>query len=162
MQGQYKSQALNYQYQADIARINARSAEYDAQSILEASKTQIGQYTMQAGQAKASAKTEMAGRGLVLGEGSTREVEASMDLVKDMNVLNINSNAVRQAEAQRTAATNYRNEALLDDVSAANARRSAGAISPFGMAFTSLLSSGSQVASQWIAGLNRPLATGSY
>lgn len=161
-QSQLKSQALNYQYQSDMAKVNARSAEYGAESVLEASKSTIGQYTLQAGQAKASAKTEMAGRGLVLGEGSTRDVEASMDLVKDINVMTVNSNAVRAAAADRTMAQNYRGEALLDNVSAANARRSADSISPFGNAFGSLLSSASSIGSQWLAGRTLQLTGGGY
>lgn len=161
-QYQLKSQALNFQYQGVMARMNSQAAERDAQSILEASKTQIGQYTMQAGQAKAGAKTEMAGRGLVLGQGSAREVEASMDIVKDVNVLNMNANAVRAAAAQRTAAQTYRSQSLLDDVSAKNATRGADSMSPFAGAFTSLLSSGSQVGMQWLAGNNRRLLEGVY
>lgn len=148
-QYQAKSQALSYGYQADMARINSRGAEYDAQSILESGKSQIADYTMQAGQAKASAQTSMAARGIALGSGSEQDVEASMDLVKDINVLNINSNAVRAAGDERMQAANDLGQATMYDVSAQNARTSAGSISPFGSMFTSLIGSAGQVASQW-------------
>ncbi|HVW78509.1 MAG TPA: hypothetical protein VHB45_12910 [Alloacidobacterium sp.] len=144
-----KSQALNYGYQADMARINSRSAEYDAQSILESGKSEIANYTMQAGQAKASARTSMAARGIALGSGSEQDVEASMDLVKDINVLNINSNAVRQAASERMQAANDAGQAILYDTSAQNARMTASSISPFGSMFTSLIGSASQISSQW-------------
>jgi len=58
-QYQEKSQALNLDYQADMAAINARSAEYTAQSDLEAGKSQIFNQTLQAGQQKASATASM-------------------------------------------------------------------------------------------------------
>lgn len=149
-QYQANSQALNYGFESDLAAINARTAEYDAQSILDAGQNQTAAYTMEAGQRKAAAKTSMAARGVVMGEGAARDVEASMDIVKDIDVLTINSNAVRAAEAQRTQGTNYRNQALMYDVSAQNARRTARSISP-GMALgASLLNSASSIAAQWI------------
>jgi len=70
--------------------------------------------------------------------------------------------AVRVASAERTVAQNYRGQALLFDTSAANATRSANSISPFGVAFGSLLSSGSQVGMQWLAGKNRQMMEGVY
>lgn len=148
-QYQMKSEASSYQFQSDMAAINARSAEYNAQSILESGKSQVAQYTMEAGQRKAGAQASMAGRGIVLGEGSARDVEASMDIVKGLDVLTINSNAVRAAEQERTQATNYKNQALIYNTSARNARLSAGSISPFASSFTSLLNTASGVASQW-------------
>lgn len=148
-QYQAKSRASSYQFASDMEAINASAAESDAQSILEAGKSQIANYTMEAGQRKASAKTSMAARGMVLGEGSTRDVEASMDLVKDMDVLTINSNAVRAAEAQRRQGQNFRNQATVYGVSARNASMSSRSISPFASMTISLLSSASTIASQW-------------
>jgi hypothetical protein len=148
-QYQMKSQASSYQYQSDMAAINARAAEYDAQSILESGKSQVAQYTMEAGQQKAAAKTSMAARGITLGEGSSRDVEASMDIVKGLDVLNINSNSMRAAEAERTQAQNYRNASMLDSTSAQNAYASARSISPMAGVSTSLLNSATSIASQW-------------
>lgn len=148
-QSQLKSQSMNFQFQSDMAAINARSAENDAQSILEAGKTQVQQYTLRAGQEKAATTASTAARGVTLGVGSAREIAASQDIVKDMDVMTINSNATRAAFAQRTRATNYKNESLLDNVSSQNATRSAASINPKGSAFTSLLGSASSIASQW-------------
>lgn len=148
-QYQQKSAASSYEFQSDMAAINARSAEYDAQSILEQGKSQVAQYTMDAGQRKASATTSMAARGLTLGEGSTADVSASMDVMKDIDVMTINSNAMRAASAQRMQATNYQNQSLLDRTSAVNANRSADSISPGSAMFSSLLTGASGIASQW-------------
>lgn len=146
---QMKSQASSYQFQSDLAAINARSAENDAQSILEAGKTQIANYTMRAGQDKAATTARTAAHGVVLGVGSARDVSASEDVVKEIDMLTINSNAVRSAYAARTAAVNYKNASLMDNVSAQGSLRSAKSISPLTAGFTSLLGSASTIASQW-------------
>jgi hypothetical protein len=150
-QYQMKSTALNYQFQSDMAAINARSAENDAQTILEAGKSEVQQYTLRAGQEKAAQTASTAGRGVVVGVGSARDVSASQDLVKNIDVMTINSNAVRAAYAQRVRATNYQNQSLLYRTSANNARRSADSVSPFASMSTSLLGSASAISSQWLA-----------
>lgn len=157
VQNQYKSAEMTYQFHSDMAAINARSAENDAQSILEAGKSQVQQYTMKAGQEKAAVTASTGSRGVALGVGSTKEVSASQDVVKDIDVMTINSNATRAAWAARTQATNYKNEALLDNVSAQNMRRSGSSISPFTAGVTSLLGSASSISSQWLAGRQRQL-----
>lgn len=148
-QYQDKSQALNLEYQADIASINARSAEYSAESNLEAGHSQIENLTMAAGQQKASTTATMAAHGISLGSGSAQEISASQDIVKDINVYTINANATRAAAADRTQATNYTNQALMDRTGAQNALRSANSISPFAAGISSLLTSASSVAQNW-------------
>lgn len=148
-QYQAKSQASSLNFQSDMAALNASQAELSAQSILEQGKTQVSQYTMRYGQERSSAVTHMAASGVALGEGSSKEVLASMDLVKDLDVLSINSNATRAAWSERAAATNYSNQSLIDRTSAQNANRTAGSISPGLAAGTSLLNSATSVASQW-------------
>src|ERR1700733_9385934 len=138
-QYQDKSQALNLGYQADIAAINSRSAEYSAESTLEASKSQIANMTMQAGQQTASTTATMAAHGIRLGVGSAADITASQNIVKDVNMYTIDANATRAAAPDRTQATNYSNQSLMDRVSAANATRSASSISPFASMTSSLL-----------------------
>jgi hypothetical protein len=87
-----------------------------------------------------------------------------MDIVKDVNVYNINSNAVRAASAARVQGTNYQNQSRLDSVSAANMNRSASSVSPFSAGLSSLLTSASSVASQWNSSqrMKMYLANGGY
>jgi hypothetical protein len=148
-QYQGKSQASGFAFQSDMAAINASREEMMAQSIEESGKSQVGAYTMQAGQRKAGAVASMAARGIALGVGSTAEVAASMDVEKDLNVLAINTNTTRQAWAAREQRTNYENESLLDRTSSVNARRLAKSISPVPGTVNSLLGSATQIASQW-------------
>jgi len=148
-QYQAKSQALDYGFASDMASINAHAAEVDAQSILEAGKSEVARYTTAAGQRKAGAVAGLAARGVQLGQGSARDIEASLDLVKEQDVLTINANAVRAAENERLKRTSYRNQSLLYGVSGANARRTAGSISPFASGMTSLLGSATRIGAQW-------------
>jgi hypothetical protein len=144
-----KSQALNLGYQADMASINARSAEYSAESKLEAGKSEIANMTMQAGQQTASTTATMAAHGMRLGVGSTADITASQNVVKDINMYTIDANATRAAAEDRTQATNYQNQSLMDRTSSVNATLSAKSVSPFSAMTSSLLTSAARVGAQW-------------
>jgi hypothetical protein len=148
-QNQLKSQSMSFQFRSDMDAINARGAEKDAQYILEAGKSDVQRYTMRAGQDKATQTARTAAHGVALGVGSAKEVAASQDVVKDIDVMTINSNSVRSAFAARTQSANYRNESLLDNLSSRNMRLSGRTISPIGNGLTSLLGSATTIASQW-------------
>lgn len=148
-QYQDKSQALNLGYESDMAAINARSAEYSAQSTLEAGKSQIANMTMAAGQQEASTTATMAAHGIRLGQGSAQDITASQNIVKDINAYTIDANATRAAAQDRTQATNFSNQSLLERTSGANATRSANSVSPFSAMTSSLLTTASSVGQQW-------------
>lgn len=159
-QYQEKSQASSLEFQSGMDAINAHGAEMSAQSIEEAGKTQVEQYTMKAGQEAAADQVSTAARGVDLSSGSAVAQRASDDLVKQLDVLTINSNATRAAWAQRTVATNDSNQSLLASTSASNLRTSANTISPGLAATTSLLNSATSVASNWDYRRKVALATG--
>lgn len=148
-QYQERSEASSFAFQSDMASINASREELRAESIQEAGKSQIANYTRAAGEQKAAATASMAARGVSLGVGSAAEISASQDIEKSLNVLAINQNTTRQAWAAREQATDYRNEALLDRTSSMNALRSAKSVSPVGATVNSLLGSATQIAGQW-------------
>lgn len=144
-----KSQASSLKFQARIADLNARHSEFGAQQSLLAGERQIGAYTMRAGQQKGQVEASMAAQGGDVGNGSAAEVRASMDLIKQIDVININSNAVREAEAQRMQGVNYKMQAALGRISANNMMASASTISPWAAGFTSLLGGATSVAQNW-------------
>ena len=146
---QLKMQAQNQRFQADMARINARGAAFNAAQITQAGQQQAGQYTMRAGQARAGAVASMAGRGIRGGVGSAGEVLGSMDLIKEIDRLTINANTVRQAEAARAQALNYTTQATMSDLSAQNLSSTAGTIYPGLSASTSLLGSAADIGTTW-------------
>lgn len=144
-----KMQAQNQRFAAGIAALNARQGEVGAQQTLMAGAQQLGAMGMQAGQRRASARASMAARGIQGGVGVSRDVQASMMLVDEMDRITINTNRVRAAEAQRMQALNYQMQGVSAGISAQNLMSSAGTISPIMAGYTSLLGSAGSIAQSW-------------
>lgn len=156
-ENQYKSDVLKLQnakqqlaFQADISKINAEIAEFQAQQIMHARNAAVAQYTMKAGQARGSARAAMASRGGTIGYGSSQEVLASMDYITELDTLEINASAVRNAEAARMQKTGLQIQANLTSAQSQGMFTPVfgGTMpylgpSPMGAAFSSLLGSAS-------------------
>ncbi len=136
------NQKNNLKFQADLAEINARLAETSAQSILLQGQQQVGALTLSAGHLKGRQRASLAANGIDLGVGSAAEIQASTDIMKEIDANTLTANAVRSAWGVRTQATNYQNEAIA-------ARATASTISPFGSFATSLMGSAGSVAQSW-------------
>jgi hypothetical protein len=147
---QLKMQAQNMRFASQMAAINARGAEFSAVQSMVGAERNIGRYTMAAGQAKASARTAMAGRGIQGGVGSARDVIASMDLIKEIDKLTMSAAAVREAEAYRTQGVNYSIQSQMQGISASNLMSSAGSISAPLATYGSLLGSASDIGMSWL------------
>lgn len=154
---QLKSQQLALEFQQTVSNMNARRFETEAQGTMLAGQRQVGQYTMRAGAQKAAGKASFAARGVEAGVGSTAEVMATAETVKQIDAMTINANTVYAAEAQRAQATQARIQAMAAGVSARNLGVTRGAIRPGLMAGTSLLSGAGQVASSWAVMKSRGL-----
>lgn len=137
-----KSQRLNLATQANLAEINARMAEQGAQSVLFAGQQQVAAQTLRSGMLKSSQRTALAANGVDLGVGNAAEIQASTDLMKEIDKIELEQNAVRSAWGYRTQAANARNEAIMG-------RATASGINPTVAGATSLLSGAGQVGSQW-------------
>lgn len=143
--GSYNSAAIskiNLNAQAAISDSNARVAELGAQSALLRGQKQAGALSLKAGQLKSRQRATLAANGVDLGVGSAAELQASTDIMAEIDKNTIESNAVYEAWGYRSNATNYQNDALMK-------RAGASAISPFGAATSSLLGSAGSVASAW-------------
>ncbi len=128
--------------QAAIADTNARIAELGAQQELFRGQQQVGALTLQAGQLKSRQRAAMAANGIDLGVGSAAEIQASTDIMKEIDKNTVEANATRSAFGYRMQAMNFQNEALTK-------RATAGAISPGMSAASSLLGSAGSVAASW-------------
>jgi len=137
-----KSQQDNLKFQAEMAKINARMAETQAQHIMDEARSAIAQVGYKAGKIKSAQRATMAASGVQLGVGSAREVVATTDIMKEVDSLTINANAVRAAGSARMQGANY-------SAQAAMASGSASTISPFGMGASSLLTGAGQVAGMY-------------
>lgn len=137
-----KSQVSSLGFQVAVAGINARIAELGAQSELTAAEKQVAAQTLRAGQIKGAQRAALAANGVSLGEGSAAEVQASTDIMKDIDKNTITANAVRSAWGHRTQGTNLQIEALVK-------QGTASGISPLGSVSSSLLGGAGRVASAW-------------
>lgn len=129
-------------FEADMARINARIAELGARSALDRGQKEVAGLTLQAGQLKSRQRAAMAANGIDLGTGSAAEVQASTDIMKEIDKNTIEANAVRSAWGYRTEAANYQSAAMMKEGSAAG-------INPLMAGASSLLTGATQVASSW-------------
>ena len=137
-----KNQKIQLEGQAKLADINARIAELGAQQELIRGEKEVGQISMQAGRLKSAQRVALAANGVDLGQGNAAELQASTDLMKEIDMNTARANAVRSAWGYRTQGVNAVNSAI--------ARRATGAgISPGAQAFTTLLGSAGQVAGSW-------------
>lgn len=132
----------NLRFQADMAEINAKTSETAAQAALDAGQKQIGSVTMRAGQIKSSQRAAMAANGIDLSTGSAAEVQASTDVMKEIDANTAQANAVRAAWGYRTQGINYQNDAAMR-------RSAASSMSPMGNTVTTLLGGATSVASNW-------------
>jgi hypothetical protein len=168
-----KSQKQTLTYQSNVASLNAehakfvgdtnaRIAELGAQSVLYQGERQVGALTMRAGNLKSAQRATMAANGIDLGSGNAAEVQASTEIMKEVDKTALEANAVRSAwgyrmqgtEAQNNAnqqALNYETSAEFGSVAARNTNAPQRGVdtSVFGAGASSLMSSAGTVAKSW-------------
>ncbi len=150
-EGRYRAmaQAAGAESNAVMADINARLAELQAQSILDAGQREAGRLTMRAGQVMGAQRAAIAANGIDLGSGSAAEVLATTDFMKDTDRYAIEANAIRSAWGHRTQAMNEGFRAAAYRSDAAIYRANAKGSNPGAALATSLLGSAGDVASSW-------------
>jgi len=133
-----------------MATLNRRMAEDAAAGILFAGEREVGRQTMMTGSQKAANRASVAARGVQLGSGgSVAEVEASGDIIAEIDRFNIEGNIERRVAAARMHGVNYANEALTRGVEAAGLAATRRSINPYLGAAGSLLSDASGLAQEW-------------
>lgn len=129
---------------ADIADINATTANRAAQSALMVGQAQEQRSMIGTANLKSAQQAGFAAGGVDLGEGSAARTLTSTDVMGAIDHNTIAANAVRTAWGYKTQATNFGNEAL-------QARAGADSISPYMAGASSLLGSAGSVAQSWYA-----------
>tara|TARA_R100000329_G_scaffold142141_1_gene125376 strand:+ start:147 stop:728 length:582 start_codon:yes stop_codon:yes gene_type:complete len=142
-----KSKALNYELQRDLSQINKRMLERQAEHIGRAYNKQIAIRTMKAGQAMSKSKASFAARGIQLGVGSTANVFASAEILKEIDRLTMNTNKVKAMNATRAQAINADIRSKMYGTSADNLFTTASSISPFLNMSTTFLTGASSIVS---------------
>jgi hypothetical protein len=144
-----QAQAAQMRFQRELSQLNAVQAEFSAQQIMRAGQQKQAQIGLRAGKIKSSQRASLAARGITLGVGNAAETIATTDIMKEIDMLTVNAETVRSAEATRMQRQNFMNQATMQEMSALNLETSAGTISPFGSAFTTMLGSAGSVANAW-------------
>lgn len=148
--GNLRQQALAADFQAQQSAQNAEQAEKEAQAILSAGQGEKMALTLRQGQERAGLLAGQGASGTAIGgPGSNAEVRASQRLLQRIEAMNLDSNAIRAANAARTQSVNARNESDLARVSARNMRGTAGSLNPYLAAGASVFGSAGTLAAQW-------------
>lgn len=150
---QLRGMARQADYSAFMADLNARQAELAAVDIMRAGQRQAGQVTAQYGQVKAASAASIASSGVQAGVGSAAERQTAIELAKEIDKLTIDSNTLRQQQAARMQAVNYRNDARMSRANAEAMRYANKKMDGFYMraaVASSLLGGASQTAMQYM------------
>jgi len=142
-----RSAALNYEHQQDMMELNKRMLESQAQHIGRAYNKQIAIRTMKAGRNISSTKASFAARGIQMGVGSTANVLASAEILKEIDRLTMNTNKVKAMNNRRTQAVNMGIKADMLGMSADNLFTTASSISPFMNMSSTFLTGASSIVS---------------
>lgn len=145
-----KTQALQAEFAGTQADLQARDYEDQALAIISSGNAEISRRGMQAGQERGRQLVNSARRGVRISAGSSAEVRASMELVRQMEARTIRTNVRRQAQQARRAALNARLKAAAARGTAANLRGAAKAISPGLVALGGAAQTGMQISSAFI------------
>ena len=137
-----QAQKAQLEWQADVAAINAATAEGSARTALQMGQREEQALRLRTSQLKAGQEAGLAANGIDLGEGSAARVRASTDIMGEIDANALAANAVRTAFGYRTQGANYRSQAVM-------ARGAAGAVNPLMSAGSTALTNAGLVAQQW-------------
>lgn len=126
-----KSQALQFEHQQTMAKINAKAIESQAQHIARQYDKQLQIKTLQQGQQAGKRRARTAARGGAIGYGSSRDVAASQEILNEIDKLTINVNKVKAVGNMRTRGVDAKIRSDMLGVSAGNMFASANSVSPF-------------------------------
>jgi len=130
-------------FDADMSDFNADQAEKNAERSMQVGQREVGSMTLKAGQVKGSQRVALAANGVETNAGSAAELQASTDIVKEIDKATIEDNALRSAWGYKMQATNFRNRALVN-------RASAAGIDPTQAAIGSILGSAASASPYWL------------
>jgi hypothetical protein len=140
----YQAQAMqnNIRFQADMAKINSKISETNAQAVLLSGQRAQQNVRMRTSKIKAAQTVGMAANGVDLGSRSAVNVRTTTDVMGEIDAQTVEANAIRAAFGYRTQSVNDMNTARLSDAVA-------DGISPLGSATGSLIGNAGKVAEGW-------------
>ncbi len=142
-----QAQQQMYNYQAQVAQINAQIDRQNAEYALNQGEQQAQQFGLHAAQQRGQIIANQGASGIAIGSGSNAEVVRSQNLLTRMDLTQIRSNAAKTAYDFNVKATMDLNQATLDTMAGQNAKL-AGDIN----AASSILGTAGSVSSKWLQG----------
>lgn len=138
--------ALDYvmQRQREINAINAKIAQFGVEAAHREGEDITAQVTHRAGQIKASQRVGYAAAGVAVDVGSAGEVQATTELMKEMDKRAVAMNALAKAWGYRQQGANIQAQGL-STIAEYNQRKSA----VYDRALTNVMDSASLVADRW-------------
>lgn len=140
--GAAEQQKGELNYRAEMARINAKMAEANAESTFKAGERRVQAIKMKGAQIKSAQKVGYASGGVDLSSESAIRVLSSTDFMAEDDAATAEANTAASAWGFRTQAAGYEGEAIRSQSAAAS-------INPMTAMLGSLLGSGGQVAKSW-------------
>lgn len=137
-----QSQQQQLSFQANLAEINARTSESQAQQTLLAGQREEQKSRIATANLKGTQRASMAANGIDLGVGSAAQILTSTDVLGEIDANTIQANAIKSAWGYRAQASNQTSQAM-------SSRAASEAISPSSAFASSLLGSSGQVAASW-------------
>lgn len=139
-----KALAYTQKKQAEIEADNAEIMRMGMEQAYRQGEAEIAKLTQRAGQIKASQKAVAAANGIAVGVGNSREIEASTELQKQMDVATARMNALQAAWGYNRKSLEHEAQSYgLSKMSSANS-----SLAPVA-GLSSLLTGGTQVAQTW-------------
>lgn len=151
-----QSQQQIYNYQSQVAKINADIARQNATWALNQGDAQALNQGLKAGQQFGQIRASQGASGLDVNSGSAVDVQRSQRTLTSMDLTQIKTNASKTAYDYLVKANAEENQASLYTAAGKNAK-TAGDIG----AFSSLLGTASSVSSKWLQGNTAGLWGGS-
>jgi hypothetical protein len=136
-----------YNYRAGVAKINADIDRQNAAWARDKGEKEATQYGMKAAQQRGAIRAAQGASGIDIHSGSAKEVQRSQEMIKDIDLATIRSNAAKVAYDYDTKAVMDENQASLDTMTGQYAKQ-AGEIK----AASSILGTVSTVSSRWQQG----------
>lgn len=117
-----KAQEAAYNYQAEVARQNAKIAENNAGMERQAGIEEARRQRIKTLQAVGSQKVALAANGVDVGYGSSLDLIEDTSMLGELDALMLETEGERKARNYEIQANNFLNEANLASYSARNAR----------------------------------------
>ena len=146
------AQQQMYNYQAQVAQINATIDTQNAEYALNQGEQQAQAFGLKAAQQRGQIIAQQGASNIAVGSGSNAEVVQSQDLLTRMDLTQIRSNAAKTAYDFNVKSTMDTNQATLDVLAGQNAK-TAGDIN----ATASILGTVGSVSDKWLKGSQQGL-----